>query len=84
MGAGFLKAVVAITLVTCVVVIVVSPFVDLPLTVQNTKAHVTLHVVQTSVLLDSQLQAQAQSPAIEPLGLTTETDKLDILVTYRC
>jgi hypothetical protein len=84
MGTGFLKAVVAITLVTCVVVIVVSPFVDLPLTVQNTKAHVTLHVVQTSVLLDSQLQAQAQSPAIEPLGLTTETDKLDILVTYRC
>ena len=84
MGTGFLKAVVAITLVTCVVVIVVSPFVDLPLTVQNTKAHVALHVVQTSVLLDSQLQAQAQSPAIEPLGLTTETDKLDILVTYRC
>ena len=84
MGTGFLKAVVAITLVTCVVVIVVSPFVDLPLTVQNTKAHVTLHVVQTSVLLDSQLQAQAQSPASEPLGLTTETDKLDILVTYRC
>jgi hypothetical protein len=84
MGAGILKAVVAITLVTCVVVIVVSPFVDLPLTVQNTKAHVTLHVVQTSVPLDSQLQAQVLSPAIEPLGLATETDKLDILVTYRC
>ena len=84
MGTGILKAVVAITLVTCVVVIVVSPFVDLPLTVQNTKTHVTLHVVQTSVLLDSQLQAQVQSPAIEPLGLATETDKLDILVTYRC
>ncbi len=84
MGTGLLKAVVAITLVTCVVVIVVSPFVDLPLTVQNTKAHVTLHVVQTSVLLNSQLQAPAQSPATEPLGPTTETDKLDILGTYRC
>jgi hypothetical protein len=84
MGAGILKAVVAITLVTCVVVIVVSPFVDLPLTVQNTKAHVTLHVVQTSVLLDSQLQAHVLSPEIEPLGLATETDKLNILVTYRC
>jgi hypothetical protein len=84
MGTGILKAVVAITLVTCVVVIVVSPFVDLPLTVQNTKAHITLHVVQTSVLLDSQLQAQVMCPALEPLGLATETDKLDILVTYRC
>ena len=84
MGAGILKAVVAITLVTCVVVIVVSPFVDLPLTVQNTKAHVTPHVAQTSVLLDSQLQPHVLSPEIEPLGLATETDKLNILVTYRC
>jgi hypothetical protein len=84
MGTGILKAAVAITLVTCVVVIVVSPFVDLPLTVQNTKAHVTLHVVQTSVLLDSQLQTQASSAASEPLSVSKEADKLDILVTYRC
>jgi hypothetical protein len=84
MGTGILKAAVAITLVACVVVIVVSPFVDLPLTVQNTKAHVTLHVVQTSVLLDSELQTQASSAVSEPLGFSKEADKLDILVTYRC
>lgn len=84
MGTGILKAMVAITLVTCVVVIVVSPFVDLPLTVQNTKLHVTFHVVQTSMLLDSQLQAQVLAPVVEPLGLAIEADKLDILVTYRC
>lgn len=84
MGTGILKAAVAITLVTCVVVIVVSPFVDLPLTVQNTKIHVPLHIVQTSVLLDSRLQTQVPSVLSEPLRLTKEADKLNILVTYRC
>lgn len=84
MGTGILKAAVAITLVTCVVVIVVSPFVDLPLTVQNTKIHVPLHIVHTSVLLDSRLQTQVPSVLSEPLRLTKEADKLNILVTYRC
>lgn len=84
MGTGILKAAVAITLVTCVVVIVVSPFVDLPLTVQNTKVHVTLHIAQTSVLLDSQPQTQVPSALSEPLRLAKEDDKLNILVTYRC
>ena len=84
MGAGILKTTIAITLVTCVVVIVVSPFVDLPLTVQNTKAHVTLHIVQMAVLLDSQLQTQVSSTASEPLRLAKGADKLDILVIYRC
>jgi hypothetical protein len=83
MGIGFLKAAVAITLVTCVVVIVVSPFVDLPLTV-NTKAHVTFHISQASVLLDSQLGTPIPSAASEPLRFATDSDKLDILVTYRC
>lgn len=84
MGTGILKAAVAITLVTCVVVIVVSPFVDLPLTVQNTKVHVTLHIAQTSVLLDSHPQTQVPSALSEPLRLAKEADRLNILVTYRC
>ncbi len=84
MGTGFLKAVVAITLVTCVIVIVVSPFVDLPLTVQNSKAHLTFHIFQASVLPDSQLGTPVLTAASESLHLSTESDKLDILVTYRC
>jgi hypothetical protein len=84
MGTGFLKAALAITLVTCVVVIVVSPFVDLPLTVQNTKIHVTLHIAQTSVILGSHLQTPGPSAASDPLRLAEEADKLEILVTYRC
>lgn len=84
MGTGILKTTIAIALVTCVVVIVVSPFVDLPLTVQNTKAHVTLHIVQMAVLLDSHLQIPVPFTASEPLCPAKEADKLDILVTYRC
>jgi hypothetical protein len=84
MGTGILKAAVAIILVTCVVVIVISPFVDLPLTVQNAKAHVALHLAPTSVVLDSQLQAQVPSAESEPLRLAKDTDRLEALVTHRC
>ncbi len=84
MGTGFLKAAVAITLVTCVIVIVVSPFVDLPLTVQNSKTPLTFHICQASVLPDSQLGAPLLTVTSETLYLSTESDKLDILVTYRC
>ena len=84
MGTGLIKAAVAITLVTCVVVIVVSPFVDLPLTVQNNKVHITFHIAQASVLLGSQILDPIPRAASEPLPLAKESDKLDILVTYRC
>jgi hypothetical protein len=84
MGTGFLKAAVAITVVTCVIVIVVSPFVDLPLTIQNSKAHLTFHICQASVLSDSQLGTPVLTVTPERLHLSAESDKLDILVTYRC
>jgi hypothetical protein len=84
MATGLLKAAVAITLVTCAVVIVVSPFGDLPLTVQNTKAHISLDMTPVSVLPDAQLGNPIPYAASEPLPLTIESDKLDILVTYRC
>jgi len=83
MGTGILKAVVAITLVTCVVVIVVSPFVDLPLTVQN-KVHVRVHSALTSVIADSDVGVHISSSSPEPDSHVAEADKLDILVTYRC
>ena len=83
MGAGTLKAVVAITLVTCVFVIVVSPFVDLPLTVQN-KVHVTLHVAHASMIAESEPRVHISSSSFEIVPLAAEADKLDILVTHRC
>ena len=84
MGTGILKAAVAIILVICVVVIVISPFVDLPLTVQNAKAHVALHLAPISLVLDSQLQAQVPSAESESLRLAKDTDRLEVLVTHRC
>ena len=84
MGTSIVKAAVAITLVTCVAAIVISPFVDLPLTVQNAKAHVGFHLAPASVVLDLQLQTQVLSAESEPLRLAKDTDKLEILVTYRC
>ncbi len=83
MGAGTLKAVVAITLVTCVFVIVVSPFVDLPLTVQN-KVHVTLHIAQASMLVAPEPRVHLSSSSFEIVPLAAQANKLDILVTHRC
>ncbi|HLH08907.1 MAG TPA: hypothetical protein VKW78_16830 [Terriglobales bacterium] len=51
MSTGLLKALVAVTVVTCVVVIVVWPFVDLPLTVQNDRVHFTTQMVETALVL---------------------------------
>ena len=84
MGTKFIKTAVAVTLVTCVVVIVVSPFVDLPLTVQNSKIHVAPYVVQTFSVLDLQLQSPTLLPSFTTLQVAIGLDKQEILATYRC
>jgi len=79
-----IKAALAVTLVFAVVVIVVSPFVDLPPTVQNTKIHVALVFLAASVLLAFQFRAQvAASPVLATIGRCS-SDELDLLVVHRC
>ena len=84
MSCRFLRTALALTVVVAAVVIVISPFVDLPPTVhvQNTKSHIALDVVQGSFLMVIQ-RVSLSFLVFEP-ATTSGPDKLDLLVIHRC
>ena len=83
MSRRLIKAALALGLVLAAVVIVISPFVDLPPTVQNSKIHVVLAFLTASLVLAFQLQPQLATSAVLP-RFSWSTLKLDFSVVHRC
>jgi hypothetical protein len=79
-----IKTALALGLVLAAVVIVISPFVDLPPTVQNTKIHIALAFLTASILLVFQFRPQLAIFLFCPSVSGLHSDKLDLLVVHRC
>lgn len=85
MGGDFFKAGLALVLVTCVVVIVISPLVDLPPTVQNTKTHLTVvDFIQTPLLTVLLIRTLALNSTRSTGHSSLTLDLLELSVVHRC
>lgn len=78
-----MRAAVAIALITCAVILVISPFGDLPLTIQNQKAPL-VHALAVTIALGPQLQPIISSQAWNTPPASAKAERIEVLVIHRC